>query len=296
MKTLHPDLTSHLQSEATTVCMAWIVARRDGTRLGFTDHDRPLEVDGIVCAPATGFTAGAAEASLGMSGDISDIAGALSSEAITDADIERGQFDGAEVLLFLVNWSDPNSASLLRRFHIGEITRAGASFRAELRSLSATLDQPRGRYFTRGCDAELGDTRCGFDLDTPGYSGTGALTAIIDQNTVQLSGVGNFEPRWFDLGTLRFDDGPRAGDRLAISTAAPSGAMTRVVFQVPLGAPANPGDAVTLFAGCDKAFGTCRTKFANQLNFQGCPHIPGDDQALNYARENSVFDGGPIVP
>ena len=31
------------------LCRAWIVIRADGARLGFTDHDRDLVVDGVAC-------------------------------------------------------------------------------------------------------------------------------------------------------------------------------------------------------------------------------------------------------
>ncbi len=44
------------------------------------------------------------------------------------------------------------------------------------------------------------------------------------------------------------------------------------------------GDVVTLRAGCDKQFSTCREKFLNAVNFRGFPHIPGDDFVLSYAR------------
>ncbi|WP_306118126.1 MULTISPECIES: DUF2163 domain-containing protein [unclassified Roseitalea] len=298
MKPLHPDLDAHLQSDATTVCLVWIVTRADGVKLGFTDHDRTLEVDGVACAPATGFTAGAAEASLGLSGDMSDVAGVLSSAAVTEADIEAGVYDGAQVALYLVNWQHVHSASLVRRYHIGEITRQGESFRVELRSLAAALDQPKGRYYTRHCDAELGDARCGVNLSVPQFSDTGAVAAMIDPHTIELTGLTAFETRWYDFGTLRFDGGPRQGDTAVIATARrPDGTgAVRLVMQKPVGDAPVPGDPVTVFAGCDKAFRTCRLKFANEANFRGFPHMPGDDRALTYVGGEEEFDGGPIVP
>ena len=56
------------------------------------------------------------------------------------------------------------------------------------------------------------------------------------------------------------------------------------------------GDAFTVKAGCDKAFSTCKAKFANDLNFQGFPHLPGNDAAYGYATEEQIFDGSPLVP
>lgn len=298
MKTLHPGLQAHLEGDVTTVCMVWIVTRADGERLGFTDHDRPLTVRGVTCEPETGFSAGAAEASLGLGGDISDVSGALASDRIADADIERGLYDGADVALYLVDWQAPETATLLRRFHIGEIVREGPAFRAELRSLSAALDQPRGRYFTRQCDAALGDARCGFDLaGTSGFSDAGTVVATDGARIVDLGGIAPFADRWYDHGTLRFDTGARAGDALAVQTVRPLEAgQVRVSLREPLGASPETGDQVTLLAGCDKRFETCKAKFSNQLNFRGFPHMPGDDRALGYLRQEDVFDGGPLVP
>ena len=39
---------------------------------------------------------------------------------------------------------------------------------------------------------------------------------------------------------------------------------------------------VRIIAGCDKTAATCRTKFANFLNFRGFPHIPGEDWLTSY--------------
>ena len=40
---------------------------------------------------------------------------------------------------------------------------------------------------------------------------------------------------------------------------------------------AEVGDSVSLFAGCDHAFTTCRDKFSNTLNFGGFPYVPSDN-------------------
>ncbi|MBO6637935.1 MAG: DUF2163 domain-containing protein [Roseitalea sp.] len=298
MRALHPDLQTHLESGATTVCLAWIVRRADGAMLGFTDHDRQLTIADTICEPQTGLTAGVAEASLGLGGDITDVSGVLSSSAISETDIERGAYDGADVALYLVNWQAPDTASLLRRFHVGEITREGQAFRVELRSLSAALDQPRGRFFTRHCDARLGDARCGFALSgTPGYGASGTVLGGDRARSIDLAGIGVHPDRWFDHGMLRFDGGVRAGEVLSVASASLSDASTmRLLMREPVGVSPATGDPVTLFAGCDKTFATCKAKFSNQLNFQGFPHMPGDDRALNYVYSDAVFDGGPLVP
>ncbi len=87
-------------------------------------------------------------------------AGAFSSDAIAETDLERGRYDGARVEVLLVNWADPAQFLLEHVREIGEVTRTDNSFRAELRGLAARLDQPTGRVYGRRCDARLGDGRC----------------------------------------------------------------------------------------------------------------------------------------
>jgi hypothetical protein len=57
MKTLSPALQAHLDTGATTLCWCWRLTRRDGVKLGFTDHDRDLVFDGTTFEAAAGFTA-----------------------------------------------------------------------------------------------------------------------------------------------------------------------------------------------------------------------------------------------
>jgi len=42
------------------------------------------------------------------------------------------------------------------------------------------------------------------------------------------------------------------------------------------------GTGVEVRQGCDKRFSTCCTRFANAVNFQGEPHVPGNDLLMQY--------------
>ena len=39
-------------------------------------------------------------------------------------------------------------------------------------------------------------------------------------------------------------------------------------------------DTLSLVAGCDRRFATCKDRFSNKDSFRGFPHIPGMDKAL----------------
>jgi uncharacterized phage protein (TIGR02218 family) len=82
------------------------------------------------------------------------------------------------------------------------------------------------------------------------------------------------------------------GKTLAVKRHRVQGGVVRVsLWAVPPFIVA-PGDAVTLRAGCDKQFTTCRDKFGNAVNFQGFPHMPGSDFVMAFAREGDASNNG----
>jgi hypothetical protein len=214
MRTLPDDMTARIESGAASLCHAWVLRRADGAELGFTDHDRDLVVDGVSCRAASGWTAGAADSAVGLSGGSMAVAGGLDDAAITDADVEAGLYDGASVALWRVDWDRPDLKVRLWAATLARIRREGAGFTAELEGPLAKLERVVGRTFGRECDAVLGDARC------------------------------------------------------RIETAA------------------FPGVA------CDKRWATCVGTFANGVNFQGFPDIPGDDFLTAAPVDGGRHDGG----
>ena len=87
-------LAAHLATGTTSVARAWSVERTDGVVLGFTDHDRPLQFDGITFRPDSGLSARALASTTGLSVNNSETVGVLSADAITEADINAGRYDG----------------------------------------------------------------------------------------------------------------------------------------------------------------------------------------------------------
>ena len=289
-------LLDHFGRDVTTLCHCWRLTRRDGVASGFTDHDRALSVGGTLFEPETGFGASEARETLGMAVDTVDVEGALSSARIRDEDIAAGLYDGASVETLLVNWRDSRDFAVLKRATIGKMTRADGRFVAELESMAGALDQPNGRSVRRTCDAELGDSRCGFDLDQPGFSAAGTVKAVEASDRVVVSGLGEVDAGWFAFGVLRWATGARAGqtERIVDHRRVEGDAM--LVLQPRVGPAIGAGDAFSVVAGCDKTFATCKARFGNALNFRGFPHLPGNDAAYSYVADGGNFDGGPVVP
>lgn len=296
MSTYPQALHDHFARDVTTVCTCWRLTRADGVVAGFTDHDLPLKVDGLLFEPETGFSASEARETLGMAVDTVDVEGALSSARIRDDDIAAGVYDGAKVETLLVNWRRPGDFAVVRTAAIGKITRSQERFIAELESLASRLDQPNGRSVRRTCDAELGDARCGVDLDQLRLKATGTVASTQGPETIAVYGISGFEPGWFAFGALTWTTGARAGRSERVVDHHMVEGDTLLVLQPRVGPAVGAGDAFSIVAGCDKTFATCKAKFANALNFRGFPHLPGNDAAYSYVGGSGNFDGGPIVP
>ena len=275
MRKMDEALAAHLAGGATTLCWCWKLTRKDGVVIGFTDHDRDLTVDGALFEARSGFSGTEIEEALGLSPDNLEASGALSADAMSEADLAAGRFDGARAEIWLVNWSNTAQRHLLRAGTLGEVTRDGRAFTAELRGLSHALSLPQGRIFQHGCDAVPGDRRCGVDLTRSTFRAVATIT-VADEGGRRLGvlGISNYADGWFTRGLARFS----SGEELEIKSH--SEALIEL-WRTP-SVPPQTGDRLTLLAGCDRAFATCRDKFANTDNFRGFPHMPGNDYLATY--------------
>jgi uncharacterized phage protein (TIGR02218 family) len=146
------------------LCLAWIVTRTDGVRLGFTDHDGDLEVDDVVCRASAGWSPGAAETAVGYAPGQASALGVLDDAGITEGDLAAGLYDGATVEALSVDWIAPSHFVRLWIATIAAVAREGEAFKATLAGPLADLERVAGRTFTRSCDARFGDGRCGVDI------------------------------------------------------------------------------------------------------------------------------------
>ncbi len=285
---------AHVESGLTTLCRCWAITRRDGVVHGFTDHDLPLSFEGIVFGASTGMSAMALQQATGLAVDNTEAVGALSDAAISEADIEAGRFDGADVRAWLVNWADVDVRWLQFRGSVGELRRAGGAFHAELRGLTEALNRPVGRVYQRPCTAVLGDGDCRFDLGTDGYFSDETVESVEDGRIFRWADLAGFEPGWFTRGRLDVLDGPAAGLWGSIKRDGFEDGERVVQLWEPLRGAVASGDLVKLVAGCDKRLETCRLKFNNILNFQGFPDIPGDDWLMAMPKQNGTNSGGSL--
>lgn len=294
MAGMDAELRAHLNSGVTTLCRCWAITRRDGKVFGFTDHDRPLNFDGIDFAAETGLSALAIQQSTGLSVDNTEALGLLSDAAVREDEIEAGRFDGAEVLAWLVNWADVSQRWLQFRGAIGEIRRSGGAFRAELRGLTEALNRPLGRVYQKPCTAVLADRDCRFNLATPGYVESRPVVEVEAGQDFAWPDLAGYDPGWFARGRLLVQTGAAAGLWGLIKQDRLEAGRRVIALWEPLRAQVVPGDLVRLEAGCDKRMETCRLKFNNLLNFRGFPDLPGEDWMMAVPKQTGPNSGGSL--
>jgi uncharacterized phage protein (TIGR02218 family) len=247
----------------------WRIARRDGVTLGFTGHDRDLWIDGVLHRAAPGMLPSAVRRTADLSADSVDVQGALTHDSITAADLSAGLFDGAQVQLGIVDWETGDLATLYRG-EIGAISEEAAGFSAELLSAKAQLDADPVPRTSPTCRAQF----CGPGCTLSAVRFTHDLrVATIDLAANAVSFAGGPAAEALRDGSLRWVDGPQAGQSNLVVDV--DGAM--LVLERALDPGISAGDLARVREGCDHTIATCASRFANSVNFQGEPFLPGND-------------------
>ncbi|WP_068317142.1 DUF2163 domain-containing protein [Polycladidibacter hongkongensis] len=287
-------LLHHLQQEETTTCYCWRLQARSGAALGFTDHDRPLQLNGLTYTPELGGSASHAKTGVGLAVGSQQISGVLSSPKLQHQQIAAGLWDYAEFTAYLVNWENLEQYMLLRRARLGEVSYDGEVFHAQLLSLADQLDKPAGRVLSRQCAASLGDKMCKVDLNDPALGFTckvasqeGARHVLLDASPPQTEAFRGL----YEHGTFSLHDGAWQGYQGKILRLSQTPTGARLTLWLPLVGAIPPGSTVHLRAGCDRSFATCKSRFANAQNFQGFPHMPGNDFVLSAVSGSGPNDG-----
>lgn len=262
----------YFREELEGVAMIWRIDRRDGVSLGFTSHDRALWLGGLEYRAAPGMLPTAIARRADLSPDSAEIEAVLSHDAIAAADLDSGRFDGARVMVGIVDWETGEHASL---YHgsIGGTASEGGRFTAELRSAKHDLLADTVPRTSPTCRAQFCGPGCGLSAARFTHEAT---IAMVDAAAAAIGLSGALDLGLLRDGALRWIDGADAG--LWASVIAVDG-DTLVFDRLPVPPPAI-GDRVILREGCDHTLATCAARFANAVNFRGEPFLPGNDQLI----------------
>jgi uncharacterized phage protein (TIGR02218 family) len=267
---------SIVDPDLTTIAFCWRIERRDGVCLGFTSHDRSLFIDHLEYRATPGMLPSAISISDGFDADTLEVAGALTSRAISEADLAAGRWDGAAVRIFLVDWEDPEGEQmLLARGELGDVGTQGGGFTAALRGPTALLERAVVEQTSPECRAQLADKRCRVDM--AGRIRITRIVAVHEEDVLEVADAGQ-DPNAYGYGRLRWISGTNTGLESALLASAGNRLTLR---EASIHSPAI-GDLVEIKEGCDRSFPTCVARFANAANFRGEPYLPGMDLLTRY--------------
>lgn len=262
-----------LSKELEGIATFWRIYRGDGIALGFTSHDHDLWFGGILHRAAPGMVPSSIASNASLDEDSAEVEGALSHDSISEDDLSCGRFDGAVIEIGAVDWENRDHA-ILYRGNLGRVTIDGSQFSAQVRSVKSVLDRPvapltsplcRARFCGPGCTLSSARFTYEFSVDAS------------DADTSRVSCAAP-DPGAFLHGELRWLDGPIAG-----RTAEIVGTDAGDLVIDPRPHPNTPaGTRVRLREGCDHTLTTCRIRYANAVNFQGEPFLPGNDLLARY--------------
>ena len=282
-------LQAHYDGASQTTAFCWRVAPLIGSTVyGFTSHDQPLEFGGLTYYPTSAFDASAMVTRADMNVDTVEARGLQNAAGIEGEAIEAGDWDGAEVVLYRVNWAAPASgAEIMRTGTVGTIRAEGQGDIAEIRSLMQALQVNLGHVLSPLCRYDLGDTRCGVDL--PAITVSGTVTGVTSRRVFTASALAGAVD-YYAWGEVLWTAGANTGKRQDVRSNATGGVVT---LSLPMGRDVQIGDTFSITPGCDKrhelvrdaagavtsVLGDCKNKFNNVLRNGGYYAVAGEDAA-----------------
>lgn len=260
-------------AELETAASWWRIHRRDGVTLGFTTHDRDLWFGGVLHRAAPGMLPSAIRKSASLADDEAEVEGALGHDTIRAQDIDTGRFDGARIESGIVDWETLDNATLYAG-SIAAVSQDAAGFSAQLQSAKAALDVDPIPRASPSCRARFCAPGCGLSAEKFTLrSAVGTVDHVANSVSLPLA-----QPSLYRRGELRWLDGPQTG--LTMKIIGQSG--SELELDTALDPATAPGHRVLLRQGCDKTIATCASRFGNAINFQGEPHLPGNDLLAQY--------------
>lgn len=312
MRTLSGQMQARIDGRLTSLTICWKITKTNGEFLFGTEHDRDILI-------TVGALAGTYPAEFNITGSDSRTTSDLSVDnlevdgsvdqligtSVQVADIESGVLDGASVIVFLVDWTDPDDDQvIIRAGYLGAIQRdTDGRYKAEIRGLMQKLSQQIGQNYSEQCNVvRFGDVRCGFDVASITQPST--VVSVTNRKSfvvtlVAASGVTLpvYLPRG---GEVTWTSGDNAGFTREVKVMAldSSGDMVIELYEE-AAADIQVGDGVDIVPGCDRLATTCRYLYDNFVNYRGYGlFVPGAMAMMrgNTAVEDCVVPAFPPPP
>jgi uncharacterized phage protein (TIGR02218 family) len=160
------------------------------------------------------------------------------------------------------------------RGYISSVSFQGHVAKVKVAPFATILSRNVPKRIYRGlCTHVLYDTECKVLSSNPSFSFAVNVTAVSTDGltvTIAGTGIGGRAADYYDGGMLRRGSIDRRMVLDFVDTGSNTGTC-KVLLPFPSLAV---GEVMTLLAGCDHSITTCRTKFANEVNYGGFPWVP----------------------
>jgi uncharacterized phage protein (TIGR02218 family) len=263
---------------------AFLFNLQNGTQLAYTNSQITFTFGGVQYLGNDVLINGLKyKASIGLEVDSQQVSVAAVSTNVVGSSpflqaLRNGAFDGAEVTRYRVFWSDVVGGTLVdgvilfkgRFSTVDKVGRTEAEFTVKSDLVLLDIDMPRNLYQAT-CLHTLYDSGC--TLSQAAFGTNGTVGASSSASTINWSGA----TLNFQQGTIAFTSGVDDGVTADVNSAV---AGTSITLGYPLQSVPAPGDAFTVYYGCDHTPATCESKFNNLVNFRGFPYVPPPQMSI----------------
>lgn len=275
MKTIPIALATHLAAGTTTIGYLLKITRKppDSQVFGFTSADADVTISSVLYRSTPGLDVSSIAVEAGGAVDNLELTTLDDGSVFSRVDVMGGLWRNAAFELSRYNYASPGDGiDVIMVGVLGEVRYVRNTLTVELRGLQQFLQQPIGSISSKTCRARLGDAMCTKALGPLTFAAT--VTSVTSNQIFTATALTQGDD-YFGEGILTWTSGPNINLSQKVKTHAVGGVVTLslAMFQ-----DVAIGHTFSIIAGCRKRMAEdCITKFANVLNFQGEPHLPGVD-------------------
>lgn len=264
----------------STYCRCWIITRSDGFKLGFTNHDRLLTIEGVNCTPTIAFESTSTTKTAELNVDNIETKSITNDFYVDETDIRRGLYDEAIVDIYLYDWLNETIVSQLFNGYFGDYTLGylptgsrtyqfqtiGSTEKLNNSISKKTTSICRHKFLSQGLQGHA----CNRVIDSNARIAT-VLTGVVSTNVLQVGfGLDNWSG--YKYGTLKFGNGNFSQREFYIEEA--QGLNITIGEDLPY--PPDIDSDIILTRHCDGSVPACRD-YNNLANYGAQPKLPGID-------------------
>jgi len=289
MRSFSSTLINALATNLTTLGWLMKITRRDGTVIRLNTIGADYVYNSETYNGYPGFNMG--DASFNSYGDASTLAQDSVGDSIGPIyfnDVIDRMFDGAEVILTIVDWTSGIGQTIGFEWTIGNIkvTNAGATT-FDIWSKLRTNNSLFLKKYGAACTADLGDARCGVDIAGSYQDSVSVSGANIDSFSFVITPAGHTD-NYYERGAIKFTSGENNGFSYDVMGYVQSTGV--ITLRGPLRRALSGGETALIYPGCDWSTGAngC-SKFGNNARYQGFKYLPVDPPIYPVGSTTNIY-------